>query len=217
MTNEIRGARRMWEGAAWAAMLGGALVWPSACGSDRTGDDDDDIGGDGDADADADADADLRVELLYTTFCDDGACATADHELVGRNGEPIPDRAGAELGIECDVEVDGTTATLSSLQVLDSPIGGRPSNGLRIGDATLRAGSQMSCGGEGFTLLQFNEFSGGCGGLTDGQCAIGVSTFDEESGRIVMEIDCQSLIPRAGTTRRSVRQGLLTLQGCAVR
>jgi len=160
----------------------------------------------------------LQVDFQYTTFCEGGGCPTVDHdELVGKNGAAIPDLAGAELGIECEIVEAGSTKVLTSLKVQDQPITvPQPDNGLHIRNGTLSVGSSLSCEDGNVQLFEGNEFLGGCAGLTDGSCSIGVNEYSKKSGRLVLQIDCQNLAPVAGTTRRSVESGLLTIQGCNV-
>ncbi len=160
----------------------------------------------------------LQVDFQYTTLCEGGGCPTVDHdELIGKNGAAIPDLAGGEIGIECEVVEGGGLRVLTTLKVQDQPITvPQPSNGLHVRNGTLSVGSSMSCQDGDIQLFDGNEFTGGCAGLTDGSCAVGVNEFSKKSGRLVLEIDCANLRSNAGEVRRSVESGLLTIQGCNV-
>lgn len=161
----------------------------------------------------------LQVEFYYETNCLDvgGGCSTRDHELTGKNGDAIPNLAGAKLGIECNIVEAGDTKVVTSLRVQDQPITvSQPDNGFHIRNGRLSVGSSMTCEDDGVQLFDENEFIGACTGLADGACQIGVNEYSKKKGRLVLEIDCQNLAPRAGTTRRSVANGLLTVQGCDV-
>jgi hypothetical protein len=185
---------------AMAAAL--ALV---ACGSNRHGDDD------------ADADVDLQVELEYETSCQDGGCPTVDQRFAGRDGDPILRDAEAVLGIACEIVTEGATATLASLQVQDRRIGVEPDLGVQFRSANLPAGSTMACPTGGVSLFDGSEFTGGCEGATDSQCAVLVNEYTIERGRLVLEFDCENLVDPADAATRSLSNGLLTIQCCTVR
>jgi hypothetical protein len=160
----------------------------------------------------------LQVDFQYTTFCEGGGCSTVDHdELIGRNGAAIPQLAGGKIGIECEIVEGSGTRVVTSLRVQDRDINvPQPDNGFHVRNGVLALGSSMTCEENDLQLFEVNEFLGSCAGLTDGACQVLVNDYSRKNGRLVLEIDCQNLAPIAGTTRRSVRQGILTVQGCNV-
>lgn len=186
--------------------------------SDSDSDADADTDGDGDVDGDADVDADLQVHLVYTSYCEGGGCATIDHELAGRDGEAIDGVPDGVLAIECELRIDGASTAVSALRVQDHSFGVGPTEGIWVEDAPFVLGSVASCGPDGFSLFQDGqEYTGGCAGLTEGHCQILTNEFNEARGRLVFEIDCDRLASSEGGATRSLRQGLLTIQGCTIR
>jgi hypothetical protein len=164
----------------------------------------------------------LQVQFHYTTYCDGGGCSTRDIELDGKNGTALPLYADGSLGIECQVTQAGDTTVATSLRIQDRPISTpQPHNGIKIYNGRLSVGSSMSCPEDGFTLYDDrNEYTGGCAGLSDGNCQILVDEFSGDDGRMFLVIDCQNLVPIAGDTHRSIRMDRadsgLTIQGCDV-
>lgn len=159
----------------------------------------------------------LQVDFQYTTYCEGGGCPTDDHdELVGKNGAGIPTLAGAKIGIECEIVRASGSTVLTSLKVQDSDVNVQPDNGIHIRNGQIAVGSSMSCPpADGVQMYVDNEFSGGCAGLTDGNCAILVNDYQSKKGYLVLQIECQNLVSPSSTLR-SMENGLLTVQGCNI-
>lgn len=163
-------------------------------------------------------DVPLQVDFQYETNCiPEGGCPTDDHALVGRNGAEIPELANSSLGIECSIVNAGDTTIVTSLKVQDKNVNVTlPDNGIHIRNGRLAVGSSMTCADDDVQIYQGNEFSGGCTGLTEGNCAILVNEYSAKKGRMVLEIDCDHLAGPAAGAVRSLADGLLTIQGCDV-
>lgn len=184
-------------------------------GSDAATDAAADSGTDAASDAGSDAGAfDLQVSLVYETTCD--GCAVVEHRIEGRNGDPLPDPPRAEVGIECEIGGTADAPVLGSLAVQDRAIGVVPEQGIQVHDGGIVPGSMMTCGRSDFVLFDSGELTGDCHGLDAGGCQILVNEYDEARGRLVLEIDCDDLVPSLGGTPRHIRHGLLTIQGCRV-
>ena len=159
----------------------------------------------------------LEVEMEWTVYCEGAGCAERDEILSGRPGAAIPGIADdrAELGIECEIVEAGDTRIATSIKIQDRNTEVQPTRGINIRNGRINVGSSMTCPGDGFELFDENQFTGTCGNLADGACTILVSEYSKSKGRLVFDFDCQNL-PFSGDITRSVRQGLVTLQGCNV-
>ena len=161
----------------------------------------------------------LQVEFHYRTLCDDdagGGCPTVDHRLDGKAGAALPNLAQGKLGLECEIVEASDTTLVTSLKVQDRDVNTQPVQGIHVLNGRLSVGSSMSCPDNGFQLFDDNEFGGSCTGLSPGNCQILVNEYGSKNGRLVLEMDCDNLVPIAGDTHRSIENGLLTVQGCHV-
>ncbi|MBI2895612.1 MAG: hypothetical protein HYY06_18795 [Deltaproteobacteria bacterium] len=157
----------------------------------------------------------LEVQFNWVTFCEPDGCATTDRELAGQDGDAIPNlSSNYEIGLECEIVDNRGVLTILKVQNKNTEV--QPEQGIYITNGSIAVGSSMACGADAFHLYDENEFVGSCGGNTAGNCEIVVTDYVKKRGRLVLQMNCSNLRPLAGVTPRSVRQALLTVEGCDV-
>jgi hypothetical protein len=157
----------------------------------------------------------LEVQFNWVTFCEGGGCGSPDNEIAGQDGDAIPNlSSNYQVGLECEI-VDNR-GILTTLKVQDKSTEVQPEHGIYIQNGSIAVGSSMNCGADAFHLYDENEFVGSCGGNTAGNCEIMVNDYQKKRGRLELQMECSTLRPLAGETPRSVRQALLTVEGCDI-